>query len=148
MRSLTVSDWTSIQTMMPSYMISSETQGKLTGPWNIGHSDLQKYEVTCSVELNKYSKYDAYLLNRARDARQNQWTMKNRSQWSTNSMKSLTLSDWSIVQNMMPFYLISSEIQGKITGSWNVCHNDIQKLWGHSQCETKQERKVWCLFIR
>ena len=39
--------------MMSFYKIRSEIQDKITGPWNIGHSVLQKYAVTCSVELNK-----------------------------------------------------------------------------------------------
>ena len=30
----------------------------------------KKYKVTCSVKLNKYQKYDAYLLDRARYIRQ------------------------------------------------------------------------------
>ena len=47
---------------MPSYLIQSVILGKTTGPWNIGHSDLQKYEVACSMKMNKYPKYDAYLL--------------------------------------------------------------------------------------
>ena len=48
--------------MMPSDLIGSEIQGKITGPRNIGHSDIQEYEVTRSVKPNKYQKYDAYLL--------------------------------------------------------------------------------------
>ena len=44
---------------MLSYFIGSEIQGKITGPWNIGHNDLQKHEATRSVKLNKYQKYDA-----------------------------------------------------------------------------------------
>ena len=60
--------------MMPSFLIRSEIQGKITGPLNIGHSDLQKYEVTRIVKL-KYPQYDAYLLDNARDLRQNHWTM-------------------------------------------------------------------------
>ena len=61
-----MSDWTSIQSMMPSYLIQSEIQGKISGPY-ISHSFLKKYEVTCSVKLNKYSKYDTYQLDRARE---------------------------------------------------------------------------------
>ena len=34
-----------------------------------------KNEVTRSKKLNKYPKYDAYLLDRARDIKQNHWTM-------------------------------------------------------------------------
>ena len=58
--------------MVPLYLILSEKQGKITGQQNLGHSDLQKYEVTRSVKLNKYLNYDAYLSDRARDIRQNQ----------------------------------------------------------------------------
>ena len=41
----------------------------------MGHSDLQKYEVTDSVRLDKYPKYDAFLFDRARDIRQNLCTI-------------------------------------------------------------------------
>ena len=60
--------------MMPSCLIRSENQGKITGPQNIGHSDQQKHEVTRSVKLNKYPKY-ANLIDRDRDIMQNQWTI-------------------------------------------------------------------------
>ena len=46
---------------MLSYLVRLEIQDKIAGPWNTGHSDLQKNEVTHSVKLNKYPKYDAYL---------------------------------------------------------------------------------------
>ena len=60
---------------MPSSLKGSEIHGKITGPGNIGHSDVQKNEVACSVKLNKYPKYDAYLLDRARDIKQKHLTM-------------------------------------------------------------------------
>ena len=52
---------------MRFYLIRLETQGKIIGPWNIVHSGLQKYGVIRSEKLNKYPKYDAYLLDRAKD---------------------------------------------------------------------------------
>ena len=61
MGSLTVPDLISIQSMKHSYLIGSEIQGKITGPLNIGHKEIQKYEGTRSVKLNKNLKYDAYL---------------------------------------------------------------------------------------
>ena len=64
-----MTDCPSIQSMMPYYLIPSEKQGKITGPSHIGHSDLQKHEVTCSVKPNKYPKYDAYLSDIANDIR-------------------------------------------------------------------------------
>ena len=39
----------------------------------------KNYEASRSVKLNKYLKYDAYLLDRARDIWQNHWTMHYRS---------------------------------------------------------------------
>ena len=39
----------------------------------------KNYEVTRSVKLNKYPKYDAYILDRASYTKQNHWTMKDRS---------------------------------------------------------------------
>ena len=45
-----MSDFTSIQSMMPSYLIGSEKQGKITEPGNIGHSDLQNMRSQCESE--------------------------------------------------------------------------------------------------
>ena len=57
--------------MMTSYLIGSEIKAK-----SLDHEikvtvTNKNYEVTCSVKLNKYTEYDAYLLYRARDMRQN-----------------------------------------------------------------------------
>ena len=65
--------------MMPSYLIELEIQGKFSGSRNVGHSDLQKYEVTGSVKLSKFQWYDAYLLDKDRDIRHNYWTIRYRS---------------------------------------------------------------------
>ena len=46
----------------------------------ISHSDLQKYEFIDSVRQYKYPKYDAFLFDRVGDTRQNQLSMKYRSQ--------------------------------------------------------------------
>ena len=92
MRTMTVSDWTSIKSMMLSNLKGSDKQGKSLN-WNICHSDLQKYEVTRSVKCNKYPKYDTYVVDRARDIWQIRWTMKYRSKWPTNSMRSLAIWD-------------------------------------------------------
>ena len=46
-------------------------KGKITEPWNKGHSDLQtvgghwQYQTEQSVKLNKYQKYGAYLLDKS-----------------------------------------------------------------------------------
>ena len=144
----------------------------------------KKYEVTHSVKLNNYPKYDAYILDNPQNIRQNHWTMKCRSQWPTNSMKSVSVrqnknpkydaflfdrvgntrqkhwtmkyrSQWPIrnvrvtcsvnctyTQSMMLIYYMEPETQGKITGPWNMGHSDLQIVWGHWQCQTKQVSKV------
>ena len=120
---------------MSSYLKGSEIQGKITGPWNIGHSDLHKIQDhSHCVKLTKYAKYNAYLLDRARDIRQYHWTMKQRTQWLTNRIKLLKVSDWTSIQSMMPSYLIGPEIKGKITGPWNI---------GHSDLKNKRSPTVW-----
>ena len=52
-----------------------EKEGKITRQWNIGHSDLQKIYVHLQCYTEQVPKYDAYLLDRARDIKQNHWTM-------------------------------------------------------------------------
>ena len=75
-RSLKVSDLTSIQSMMPSYLILSEIKGKsLTHKIKVTVT-YKKYKIIPSEKLNKYLKYDGYLLDRARDIKHNHWTIK------------------------------------------------------------------------
>ena len=45
--------------------------------------------------------YDVFLLDIVKDTRQNLWTMIYRSQWPPNSMRPLTVSDWTSIQSMM-----------------------------------------------
>ena len=75
--------------MVPPYLIPSKIQGKITGQLNIGHSDLQKYEVTRRVTLNKEPKYDICLFDRGSDIRQNPMTIIYGSQLPINNMRSM-----------------------------------------------------------
>ena len=59
-----------LSNLTPSQII----QGTILEPRNICYSDLQKYKVNGSATLNKYPVYDAYLLDRTRDIRQNHRT--------------------------------------------------------------------------
>ena len=94
-------------------------------------------------ETEQEPRQDAYLLDRARDIKQNHWTMKYRSHWPTNSMKSLIVSDWTSIQSVMQSCLIGCEIQCKKTGTWNIGHNDLQKYE-----VTPSVKLNWCLYIR
>ena len=53
--------------------------------------------------------YDVFLLDIVRDTRQNLWSMIYRSQWPPNSMRSLTVSDWTSIQSMMHKWIIFFE---------------------------------------
>ena len=66
-----MSDLTSFQSMMQG----KAKEGKINEYYYIGHSDLQKYEVTRNAKQNKDPMYDAYLLDRTREIRQNHWTI-------------------------------------------------------------------------
>ena len=48
--------------------------------WNVGQSDLKYYEVIHGVRLTYFAKYDVNPMNSVRDIKQNQGTMKYRSQ--------------------------------------------------------------------
>ena len=73
-----MSDLTSIQSIMQGK--EKENLWIIIINYNIGHIDLQIYEVTRSAKQNKYPKCDACLLDRARDIRQNHWIITYRSQ--------------------------------------------------------------------
>ena len=78
----------------------------------------QKYEVTRSVKLHKYQKYDNYLLDRARDIRQKSL---DHEIWVTVTTKYNEVTDSVRLNKYLKydaFCLIPSEIQGlgKITG--------------------------------
>ena len=52
--------------------------------------------------------YDVFLLDIVRETRQNLWTMIYRSQSPPNSIRSLTVSDWTSIQSMRHKWIIIS----------------------------------------
>ena len=63
--------------------------GKITGPWNIGHSD--RTSISRSNVMPYWliiRKYNVHTSNSLQDKGQIQWTMKYRSQWPTNILRS------------------------------------------------------------
>ena len=98
MRSLTVSDWISIQSVMHSCAKS------------LAHEILVTMTYNNMRLLAVWNWTDAYILDRASDTRQNHWTMKDRSLRPTKNMSSLTVSDWTSIQSMMPSYSTDHEI--------------------------------------
>ena len=96
--------------------LSCQSRGKLEWLSRDNLSSLQFALSTCMTSFYKI---------RSEIQGKNHWTMKYRSQWTPNSMRSLTVSNWTSIQNMMPSNLILSQIQGKITGPWNIGHSDL-----------------------
>ena len=67
--------------------------------------------------------YDVFLLDIVKDTRQNLWTMIYRSQWPPNSMRPLTVSDWTSIQSMMHKWIIFSVrvcVGGGGGGGWRL----------------------------
>ena len=63
------------------------------------------------------------------------------------SRDSLSSPPFALVTYMKTFYNIRSEIQGKLTGPWNIGQSDLLIIWGHWECQTEQVPKVWGFHI-
>ena len=84
MRSIFVSHRSNIPTMMVTHQIILKILSKITRPWNIGHVDLHLFwgqSLCYTVSLSKNMTLIHQIV--VRDIRENQWTMKYRSQRHT-----------------------------------------------------------------
>ena len=91
MRSIFVSHWSIIPTMMFIHQIILKILSKITRPWFILRS---KFGSHCLIIW----KYDTHPSNSLGDIRQNHWTMKYRSQWPTFIFRSKVWSYWLKIQ--------------------------------------------------
>ena len=64
--------------------------------------------------------------------KQNRWTIKYRSPTYIYLIRSIYVSHWSILPNMMFIHQIILTILSKITRPWNIGHVDLYLLWGQS----------------
>ena len=74
---------------------------KLQNLWTMKYRSqcpTNSFEVIDSIRLNKYPKYDAFLLDMVGNTGQNQWTMKYRPQWPTKCMRALAVWNWTNTQ--------------------------------------------------
>ena len=79
-----VSDWRGVLNIMMSfYKIRSETQGKSTGPWHIGHSDLQIVWGHSQCQTEQVPEVWCLPVWYGRIYKAIHWTMKYRLQWPT-----------------------------------------------------------------
>ena len=130
------------QSMMLIYQTVFNIQGKISGPWNIGHNDLQIFLGLLQVILAHNPKVWYICLQ---DIRQNHWTMKYRSQWPRFILRSNNGLYWLIIPN----HQIVFKIYGKITEPWNIGHSDLNLFWGQTSGHTLTHNpKVWSPYIK
>ena len=97
-RSVYVSHWSLIPTMMFIHQIILTILNKITRPWNIGHVDIylkSKFGSHCLIIW----KYDTHASNNLEDIRQNHWTMKYKSHRPIFIFRSNVGSYWPIIPN-------------------------------------------------
>ena len=80
-------------------------QDKTIGPWNTGRKDLHLF-------------WSNFMSNCLQDVMKNQWTIKNRSQWPTSTLKSNVRSYWFIIPNKAVH--TSNNIQDIRTNYWTM----------------------------
>ena len=87
-RSIYMSHWSIMPTMMFIHQIILRILSKITSPWNIGHVDIftlrSKFGSHCLIIW----KYDTHASTSLRDIRQNHWTIKYRSHRHTFILRS------------------------------------------------------------
>ena len=96
-RSIYVSHWSIIPTMMFIHHIILKILSKITRPWNIGHADLFYFEVKVWVTCLIIWKYGTHASNSLGNIRQNHWDMKYRSHRPTFISRSNVGSYWPII---------------------------------------------------
>ena len=92
MRSIFVPDWSTLPIMMFIHQIILKILNKITIPWNIGHVDLYLFWGQGLGHTFSLTENTTHIHQIVWDIRQNQWTMKYRSQWHTFILKSYVRS--------------------------------------------------------
>ena len=92
-RSMYVSHWSIIPTMMFIHQIILKILSKITRPWNIGHVDIFTLRSHCLINW----KYDTHASNSLGDIRQSQWTIKYRSYRPKFILRSNVRPYWPLI---------------------------------------------------
>ena len=117
MRSIFVSNSSIITNMIFLHQIV-KILSKVSGAWNIGHWPTY-------ILWGHYTKYDIPPSNSLQDIKQNHWTMKYRSPTYIYFMRSIFVSQWSIIPSMTFIHQAAFKILGKITQPWNIGHSNL-----------------------
>ena len=115
-RSIFVSHWTIISIMMFIHQIILKILSQITRPWNIGHVDLYLFWSHGLGHTFSFSENMLLIHQRVWNIRQNQWTMKYRSQWHTFILRSNVRSYWSIIPKDDVY--TSNSLQDIIQNHW------------------------------
>ena len=124
---------------LSSLLILHSFQSKPWGTRMVVHRQL----VEPAVCLN--DPYDVFLLDIVRDTRQNLWTMIYRSQWPPNSMRSLTVSDWTSIKVWCISELFfRARMEGWISeDKWNFLLQRIWKVIFFNKESKSSKKKFW-----
>ena len=129
-KSMYVSHWSIIQTMMFIHQIILKILSKITRPWNIGHVDLYLLWGQSLGHTVSLSENDTHASNCLGDIRQSHWTMKYRSHRPTFILRSNVRSYGSLI----PKYDVhtSNSLQHIMQNHWAIKlgHSDLYLFWG------------------
>ena len=104
--------------MTSLHEIVLKIKGSITGPWNIGHSDLHLFWGQTSGCSDSYYESMMYIHQIVFKIRQNHWTMKYRSWGPTFILRSCIGSYWFIIPNND--YPTWNSLQGKRHIHWPI----------------------------
>ena len=128
MRSIFVSLWSIIPTMMFIHQIILKILSKITRPWNIGLSDIYLFWGQSLGHTVLLSENMTLIHQSLGDISQNHWTMKYKSQWPTFILRSNIGSYWPTI----PKYDVDTS---------NSFQDIMQNHW------TMKYRSQWPTFI-
>ena len=83
--------------MVVTHQILFKIYGKIMDHEKINHCDLYCFRTKAILHWLIITKYNVQTSNSLQDKRQNHWTMKYRSQWPINILRSDIVSYWLII---------------------------------------------------
>ena len=111
--------------------------GKITGPRNIGYSNLYLFSSQTSI----IRQYNGHTSNSLQDMRQNHWTMKYRSQWPAFIFRSNAGSYRLIIRKHDVH--ISNSVQDIRQNHWTVKYRSCWPSLHDPQINVERLSNVW-----
>ena len=150
MRSIFVSHWSIIPTMMFIHQIILKILSKITRPWNVCHADVKKIIFILRSKFGSHClivwKYDTHPSNSLRDIRQNHWTMKYMSQWPIFILRSNVGSYWPIIWKYDVH--TSSSLQDIRQNHWTIKYRSLWPTLFWGRVILTHNPKEWCSYTK